>query len=157
MWWCPSHREGGRDSQCGCDQVAWSIPPTLNLYHPHHHCCLSIYFFIFRLGWELQDVSLLYCLCFPNTMGCAAWESLPHCHKTSFCTHVSWSSRAQWFFGSSFEKNYHQNTFPFGNRKWVQCFCPVQARLEIPNHLIRELLILNYNNFWTCKPSLGSL
>lgn len=119
-------------------------------------------FHYFQVVGELRHF-LLYCLCFPNTVGCGNHHLIAFVWRP-LSAHVSESSRAQWFLDQALKRAiikryFHlesRKSFHLESKKWAQCFCPVQARLEIPNNLIRELLISNYNNFQICKSSWGS-
>lgn len=129
----------------------------LNLNHPYPRCCLSMYFTVFRLGETAGPLLALLPL-FPKyymVLGMGIIATLPLSGDQFLLMSIE-SSRTHWFFGSSFQKNHHQIYFHLESRKEVQCLCPVQARLEIPNNLLRELLISNCNKFWICKPSSGS-
>lgn len=158
MWWCPSHREGGRDSH------SVAVTKLLDLYHPrliyttHIITVVCPYISSFS-GWGGSCRTSPCSTAFVSQIPCGVRLG-NHCHIATRPVSVLMSVGAAEFNGfldQVLKRTIIKIHFHLESRKGVQCFCPVQARLEIPNHLIRELLISNYNNFWTCKPSLGSL
>lgn len=141
MWWCPSHREGGRDSH------SVGVTKLLDLYHPHliytTHIitvvCLCIYSFS---GWSGSCRTSPCSTAFVSQIPCRVRLG-NHCHiafiwrpvsilmsvgaaeLNDFLDQVLKRTIIKIYFHLESRKSLHLES-----RKWIQRFCSVQARLD---------------------------
>lgn len=94
------------------------VSKLLNLSHPYPHCCLSVYFTVFRLGETAGPLLALLPL-FPKyymVLGMGIIATLPLSGDQFLLMSIE-SSRTHWFFWMKFWKEPSSNIFPFGKQK----------------------------------------